>query len=1383
MRVQVFVFFVLFFATADFIVSAQEFDYSIEYLTIDQGLPQNEVTSIIQDKKGFLWFGTRGGLARYDGYNVKVFQYEPGNKNSLSNNSIETLYESSDGKIWVGTKSGGLNCFDPFHQTFQVYQFDPGNANSLSSDRVVSITEDLDGKIWVGTWANGLNRFDQETGKFHRMLEGLHILNLKCDSKGTLWITANNNLYKLERGSQDPVNVGLGLPGYVSLTSIVIDEHNAQLFLSGWEAGLIIYDLKNKKIVKQYVRSAKPSDPIQSNNLYSLFQDNNQNLWMGFWGDGLKVYDTAGTFKKVFVAPHLQGKYNTDYDIVLTIFQDRSDNIWIGTDGGGVCKLNGKNNFFKSYTFKNSGLSSGHVLSMLEDSKGRLWIGTKGGGLNELHEQKIIHHKEIYDAIGDIKVNDIHTLYEDFNGVIWFGSNYGLHKVTRVVNNTLQFETITRDPSRPNSLSDEKVMAILRDRKSRFWVGTQQQGLNRLIDYDENGAPLFKVYKFDPKNPFSLSENRVSCLLEDKAGRIWVGTYKGLHLYKEDIDGFVKICHEPGRKESLSNDIITCITEDKDGNIWAGTAGGLNKISIENDVLGATHFLKKDGLPNDYINSILPDGNGNLWVGSNGGIFKFNTRNGHIHFFNVSDGLQSNAFSENAACKSNSGLMYFGGINGFNVFDPGATLITSPSPLSFISLKIMNREVSPGEYVHDKQILERSFPYTHAITLSHHDKVISIEVSSLDFTLAEKNQYAFKLEGFDEEWYNAQNRRTVTYTNLKAGTYTLFVKSSDVGNVWLGEPLALTITVLPPPWKTWWAYLIYGSIVLAIVFAIRMVVRKQMKLKAELQNAQVIFAKAQLEKLKEKEMSEMKFRFFTNVSHELKTPLTLIISPLEELLTLKEIPRIFREKLLLMHRHSGRLLTLIHQLLDLRKSESGNMRLLVEQRDIVTFVYEVFESFSHLAERRKIEYSFQSDVDHLLLDFDQNKIEMAVTNIISNAFKYTPDGGKICCQVTIEKDKQLNKTFCDISIKDTGRGMPKDALDKIFDLYYQVAVVDSVKISGTGIGLSLVKEIIQLHGGLVTVDSVEGKGSKFTIKMPLKQVSSNGNILNSLIIPEETPVEKIMHHQEMQEAEKPILLIIEDTDELRNYIADLLHDEFQVLQASTGEDGLKCALAKLPDIIISDVMMANMNGFELCQKVKHNEKTSHIPVILLTAKIMPENELSGLDAGADDYIKKPFNPIILIARVRRLLESHKQLKEYYSRKVTLQPTNIEITPYDEKFLQKAMTYIEANLLNPDLCADSLGFELGMSHSTLYRKLKALTGHSINEFVRSIRLKRAAQLLESGEFSISEVASQTGFSEVKYFRTYFKEQFGCLPSEYPKSKSVAINGSSVPEQRP
>jgi ligand-binding sensor domain-containing protein len=612
-------FIVVLFLSPIAVVNSQDSKYSIEYLTIDQGLPQNQVTSIIQDKKGFMWFGTRGGLARYDGYSMKVFQGEPGNMNTLSN--IETLFESVDGKIWIGTKSGGLNCFDPVHETFTQYQFRADDPESISSDAVTAIAETQDGIIWVGTNGNGLNRLDRATGKFHRLLEGRIIVNLACSGDGTLWIPSKADLFKIDKGSDIPVNVGLGLSPDVTLTSAIPDEENGLLFVTGWETGLIIYDVRAKKIIRHEYDLTNSTESKRLNDIYSLFWDKHEKkLWMGYWGEGLKSFHFNQNIQRVFIAPRSGGKYNTDYDIVLKIFGDRSGNIWIGTDGGGVCKLSKRKSFFKSYTFENSGLSSGHVSSMVEDKKGRIWVGTKGGGLNELQGEKVIHHTEVFENIRNSKVNDVHTIYEDFNGDIWFGSNFGLHRIKDVVGNKISFETFTHNASK-NSLSDEKVTAICRDHRGRLWVGTQRYGLNRLIGHDESGLPLFKTYSSDLKNPFSLASDRISVLFEDSKERLWIGTHKGLHLYKEDIDGFIKLYHQAGSNEGLSNDIITCIAEDQEGNIWIGTPAGLNKITFQNEVLKAQYFTRKDGLPNDYINSILMDDTGEFWIGSNGWSF------------------------------------------------------------------------------------------------------------------------------------------------------------------------------------------------------------------------------------------------------------------------------------------------------------------------------------------------------------------------------------------------------------------------------------------------------------------------------------------------------------------------------------------------------------------------------------------------------------------------------------------------------------------------------------------------------------------------------------------------------------------------------------------
>jgi signal transduction histidine kinase/ligand-binding sensor domain-containing protein/DNA-binding response OmpR family regulator len=1348
-------------------IKAQEREYSIDYLTIDSGLPQNEVTSIIQDKEGFLWFGTRGGLARYDGHDMRVFQYEPRNTNSLSNNSIETLFEDSKGNIWIGTKSGGLNRFNPLTESFKTYQSDPNDSTTLSGNRVVAIQEDQFGSIWVGTWKTGLNRLDLQTEKFTRYLSGYSILSVKAAKDGTIWFAGDQHLYKVAPLSKKPERV-TSADKISDITAIAVDEKLNAIWFGGWGMDLLMYDL-NDHATKRITNSSRDKKSVGGTNVYALFRDSSDLLWLGFWGGSLSAMDRDGKFTK-FNLTGPSGKSSSDYDIVLSVFQDRSGIVWAGTDGGGVCKIEHKNAFFQTYSPANSNLNKGHVLGLLEDSNDIVWIGTKSGGVNTLEKGEVTPHPEIFESVKDGDVNLVYTIYEDLHKSIWFGTAAGLFKLTSFKNREVRCKEIALDPS---ETVNRKVMAVHMDSKGRFWVGTQQHGLYMSPNI-RTETPVFKNYRASLTAPYSLSENRISYLFEDAKKRMWIGTYKGLYLYDDRNDRFIGIQHKHGDPHSLSNDIINCINEDASGNIWVGTSGGLNLLSYNDGKLAAKYFTKQDGLPNDYINAILLDEEQHLWISSNAGIFEFNPSNHLIKVFTKQDGLLGNAFSEAAACKGKNGLMYFGGINGVNVFKPAEVPPPDPSPLAFVSLKIMNRAVNPGDTVNDRVILNQAITYTKAITLNHLDKVVSIEVSSMDFTSPEKNQFSFKLDGFDEGWVDAGINKTITYTNLRAGTYTLYARASDVGNIWGDEIISLTIHVLPAPWLRWWAFLGYGVFTLLVTSVVWWEIRKRIQLKNELHAAQVIHAQTQLQQLKEKEISEMKLRFFTNVSHELRTPLTLISSPLEEMLASQNMPGQIREKLALMNRHTNKLLSLINQLLDFRKTESGNMELFIEQTEVVKYVGVIFESFKHVAARRKINYLFQSDLDHLFVEMDRNKIEVAVTNIISNAFKYSSDGSEIICHISIEKNAD-HKIFCLIQVSDTGHGMPKEVLDKIFDLYYQVSVSESMKVTGSGIGLSLVKEVVNAHGGDVSVSSELGKGSVFTIKVPIKQSSGpriisisrdavlDNSVDQSLLLPEEAT--SITHH----ESEKPVLLLVEDTDELRNYLTDYLSNTYVVLSANHAEAALKIALNKIPDLILSDVMMPEMDGFEFCQRIKTNEKTSHIPVILLTAKIMPENELFGLTHGADDYIKKPFVPSILAARINRQLEGRKQLKEYYSKRVTLQPTNIEITSYDEKFLKKAMAFIEANLLNPGFNNEALEKELGMSHSTLYRKLKALTGLSIHEFIRSIRLKRAAQLLESG-VSVSEAGYQTGFSEMKYFRSYFKAQFGCLPSEYLKKRA-------------
>lgn len=1359
-------------------VWAQSQQFTIEYLTIDNGLPQNEVTALLQDQRGFLWVGTRGGLARYDGYTFRVFQYEPGNAQSLYNNSIETLYEDHLGMIWIGTKSGGLNCFDPITEHFSVYQFEPTDSTSLSGNRVVSIAEDAHHRLWVGTWGNGLNCLDRATGRFTRFLPGTKVLALQYDAIGqTLWVSANN-LYRLAADEDAPHYMRLPYD-YFDITDIVVDATTHHLWLCGWEQGLVLYDAQTETVVTNPVQVGMPAFKTP-HNVYSLLQDHAHRLWVGSWGEGLEVVPPASSGqppRHLALAPLDERLYSTDYHIILSMLQDRQQNIWIGTDGGGLCKVSFKKNYFSAITRQNSKLSSNHVLSILEDHAGSVWIGTKGGGLNEWRHHTVIHHREIFQAIPHFDINVVHALHQDAAGTVWFGTDYGLHKITGRQGTALQFATYTPVPQQGNAVTRVKVTAILEDHRHQLWVGTQQNGLKKITGWDAQGQPVYDTYRANPRHPHTLNDDRISVLFQDSHQRLWVGTYKGLHLYDESMNGFFEIHHVPGDPSSLSNDIVNCITEDACGNIWVGTSGGLNRIYFEGHQLRAAYQTRQNGLPSDYINALLPDGE-TLWASTNGGLFQLNPQTGTLLVYGMSDGLPSHAFSEGAAGRSRHGQMYFGGPRGITTFQPDAVRHnTEPFPLVFTSLRVMNHEVMPGDSVNGHVVLHTAITEQPTLSLSYLDKVFSLTVASLDYAYAEKQQYAYQLVGFDDQWTYSGHDRTITYTNLKPGRYQLLIKAGHGVGHWQAQMLSLTIQVLPPPWLTGWACTLYVVGLLAFGFTIYHVATKQRHLQERARLANQRRQHALLERRKDQEVNEVKFRFFTNVSHELRTPLTLIVSPLEEMLARPDVPPVMRDKLLLMHRHTLRLVSLVNQLLELRKAETGAVQLHRSPEDMVTFASNVFASFADYAARKKLDYVFEHAVQQPVVCFDPQKMEMVLANLLSNAIKFTPAGGAVTCILSERVDPARGRQMV-ITITDTGAGLAAEEVEKIFDLYYQVGTTHSANLMGTGIGLSLVKEMVTLHEGVVHVESAPGHGSVFTVTLPAEE---NTNALEaSPSIPAASvgayePSEQWAWEEPLEAngegMEKPLLLVVEDNEELRLYLHDLLLPMYDVILANQGEEGLLLAQYRVPDLIISDVMMPGMDGYALSRQLKMDERTSHIPLILLTARTMPQYELEGLETGADDYIKKPFHMGVLQARIHRLLVSRRRLQAYYSRKVTLQPTEVEITPQDEQFLQKAITLVEDNLLNQALNTQFLASGLYMSDSTLYRKLKALTGQTIQDFIRSIRLKRAAQLLEA-HVSVTEAAYQTGFSDPKYFRTCFKKQFGCTPSAYSRSPRIS-----------
>ncbi|WP_158637292.1 hybrid sensor histidine kinase/response regulator transcription factor [Lacibacter cauensis] len=1335
------------------------------FISITGELVNNEVTSIIQDKNGFIWFGTRGGLQRFDGYEMKLLKNDFGKGSNLLSQSIEVLQNGKQHNIWIGTKSGGLSGYDLETGKISNYPNNNPNSTGFNADYILSILDTDSEKLLIGTW-KGFQYLNKKTGEFTILNSVWKTFDIQPDGKGGYWVATNNGLQHFTSSLVNDVSYNFGINA-VNITSIVNDKASNCLWLGTWNEGLIRFDLSTKAF-KNYRHQKNNETTLSSNNTYRILLDSKGTLWVGTWGGGLNRFNSkTESFEKIHL--EIPGIYTNDNQIILTIQEDPSGLLWIGTDGSGVFKFDLKQKKFFNIGYdnkKNTLSGSTHVLSVYVDPFNKLWLSTKGGG---------IQYSANWSNFTEIKIDDVqipnapNLPYESRSFLqegdyLWVSTNKGLIRILNKGQQTKAHELFIPVPKGTISISAKKTTQIVKDSSGIIWIGTQEGGLSCITGYDKQNKPLFKNYQPAYGVKGALQNERVSCLLVDSKKRLWIGTYKGLHLYQPATDKFQVFTQSNEKKNSISNNTILCLAEDNYGNIWAGTQYGVNKITGYNGKdLTVTSYTTKDGLPSDYIHAVIPDKKGHIWMSTNKGIIRFNQSNNSFAVFDKRDGVQSIVFSENAFCKDAAGRFFFGGVEGLTYFFPDSIQISQfKPPIYFTNLTVNNIPYEFGTGKADSVLLNKPFYKTESITLNHKENIFSVEFAALDYHAPDKNEYMYKLEGFNEDWVYAGNKRLVSFTNLQPGTYKLQVKASNSDKRWNPASHELTIKILPPPWKTWWAYSIYIAIFLFLLWLTRYLGLRQEALKNQL-------TLSKLERQQENKLADFKERLFTNISHEFRTPLTLILGPLDDLLQRKKLDAAVEKSLRLIQKQSKRMLRMVNQLLDYQKAEAGSLKLSLQPGEMISFCHGICILFNDEADRRNITYTFTSQEKYLSFNFDHNKLEIIVFNILSNAFKFTPNGGSI----TVSVKKKENRS-CEISVQDSGRGIPPNEIDRIFDRFYRGRAEDATTISGTGIGLSFVKELTELHGGTITAKSDGVNGSLFTVTLPALTVAES--LLNIPTEPLNHNAENIEQHlnsdimqdeQEQISQEQPIILVVEDEADMLQYIYEILSPSFKVVTATNGREGIEKAVETIPDLIVSDVMMPEVDGLELCRKLKSDKDTSHIPIILLTALSDMEHHVQGIREGADVYLPKPFNSQLLLVHIQNLINSRNTLKELYAKRILLGTGNFEIKTFEEEFLAKLMKLVEENISNSNFNNDDLANLMFMSRSTFYRKLKAVTGMSGNEFIRTARLNYAAKLLESGKYSVTEAAYEAGFNDIKYFRKRFQEQFSVSPSEYKK----------------
>lgn len=1290
---------------------------------MESGLPGNCVYTVRQTRDGFLWIGTRDGLVRFDGLNFQL--YSGREAPQLESNQIRALCEDRDGSLWIGTDTGGL------------VRYKDGEFTRFSDrqtiSKISSIEEDRWGNIWIGSFTGGLTRLENGTFTTYTTAEGLpgnQVVSIYKDTGGDLWVTTASGIVNMRE------------PGVF------------QVYVSPEE-------------LPYYITAS----------LYNLEAGD---FWIGTGANGL-FRGKGHQYKNYGSASGLP------HPIVTYLYQDRQDTLWIGTDGGGLTRLSHGE---MSTLAGGRELDCGSVSTIYEDREGSLWVGTLDCGLYQLRDTNFI----TYTTHDGLLHDSANCSYSDLSGDLWVGTNDGLNMLTLKegeAGKTATFSTIgakrlnapvtsilekspgnyligtweglyflkegrSSNLTRQNGLSDNRVKCLCMDKQGNTWIGTQN-GLNRL-----SRDKTINIYTTE----HGLPGNIVNFIYQSRNGVLLAGTANGLVSFKNgEIVPFSPIA-------GLEKFHFRCIYEEPGGVLWFGTHSGL----IRSDGEKSTLYNLSSGLTGNYIYTILEDQNGYLWLGGRNGVSRVRKKELdefaegkitriHPHSYNEKDGMLSR-WCTGPAGETPDGRFWFPTSRGVASIDPNKSVVNTVSPPLMIGKIIVD-----GEQVQVKPFKDSILEINPGI------KRLEFYYTAVSFINPADIRFKLLLEGYDRNWVDMGASRSTTYTGLSPGNYTFKLMARNPPGVWEEKGISLSLYLKPYYYQTTWFYIFAVIfILLMVVFFHKLRVRRlkvrQRELKEMVESRTMQLAE-QSEKLKE--VDRVKSRFFANISHEFRTPLTLIIGPLEEKLA-KCRDEEDKHQLNLMLRNSRRLLTLINQLLDLSKFDSGKMELKAVRQDIIPFLKGLLFSFDSMVRLRELALKFHAVEEEIHIYFDASKLENAILNLLINAIKFTPPGGEIT--LSLKTARKPYPGYLDISVRDTGIGIPAGELGHIFDRFHQ----GEHNHRGTGIGLALAKEMVTLHHGEITARSQKGKGSEFIIRLPLGNKHLKTDEMSQLppgqpepvnkqetILPE--PVSKVeaVKSESKKGDNRDIILVVEDNADVRDYIRGPLLAGYRVVEAVDGEEGVQKAKEIIPDLIISDIMMPGIDGTQLCRELKSHIDTSHIPIILLTARAGEEHVVEGLETGADDYITKPFNTKILLARIENLIRQRLRLQESMRQRMSLQPVTVSLSKVDEEFVKELQEAIEKNISDSQLNVKKLGEILYMSHTSLYRKIQALTGESPVEFIRSYRLKRAAEMIRSGSGSVTEISEEVGFSSPAYFSRRFKEKFNQSPSEYKSAK--------------
>lgn len=1322
--------------------------YSISQLGVGEGLSSNHVVSIAQDKKGFLWFATEEGLNKFDGTRfISYYKEETSGKPGLTGNELNCLLDDPEKPIlWIGTQRAGLNAYNYDDHTFTAYKHDDNNPDGLITDDITQISPAADGNLWIGTYWKGIDYFDKSTGKFTHY------------NTGNVPGLGSNHIWSLADGGNDLLYIGHVWEG---LSILSVKDQSAQNFrhdpkdpnsLPGNEVNCVYRD-KNGNVWVGTNRGLALFNPEANN--FITFNDKNRSLsrrvhdikqmhdnklWIAMEFGGIAILDlsqhlyrTSDSYQFQFIKEG-DDEYGLSNSSIRCLFQDSFNNIWAGTWGGGINFVRLEPPLFSSYRYSpfpsmDNSLTNKTASSVCIDRNGDLWIGTDGNGINRFSNGKRV---SVYNETSKhLNANSVQASFCDSKGGLWFGLFYG-----GIVFYDPQKQQFKKIKLQDNNRTD--IRSFFEDRQGCIWVGTSE-GIY-LMDRDTQTV----------KEHYNRENNLVRCVLKDAQGQVWVGFFGGgLGLYDSGLN-LIKLFNVDA---NFPSNTVNALFEDSKQRLWVATGEGLVCFPSPTEQT-YTVYQRESGLNNTHIQAIAEDKEGNIWVSTNKGISCLVNSQDTFYNYDSRDNLPLGSFCRGCVTTDQDGNLYFGSINGLCYFNPENVLQERISPPAFINNIEILGSISNAKN-DQNSILPNGQKY---IKLAYKQNSFSINFNVQNYALVNLVEYAYMLKGLDNSWYTVTTPNNVTFRNLPPGKYQFQVRARIHNQQWSDQITSLEIRITPPFWLTWWAKTFYvllsGTVLFAIFYAYKKRLDAETLYKIEKQNHE-----------HEQELNDERMRFFTNITHELRTPLTLIVGPLEDLQKSDTLSTKDAQKISVIHQSALRLLNLINQILEFRKTETRNKKLNVRRSNIVPLIHEVGLKYKELNPKNEVSIQLDIKEENILMYYDKEVILTILDNLISNAIKYTEKG---TITIGVERTESNGIHHTDIRVSDTGYGIKPEALPHIFDRYYQEG--GKHQASGTGIGLALVKNLVTLHEGEISVVSTPNEGSNFCVSLLTDNSYPNALHNDS---PEEMPAEETPEKEEENPADdRPILLIVEDNPDIRHYIVESLGEYFDIRTADNGKRGKEIALKEIPDIIVSDIMMPVMDGNEMCRDLKKDVRTSHIPIILLTAKDSLHDKEEGYAMGADSYLTKPFSASLLHSRIDNLIENRKKLAEHFHAKADGSSDKSarvmeSLNKIDNDFILKINELIEARLSSDKIDISYLSDKMCMSSSTLYRKMKALTGLSTNEYVRKMKMKHAEQFLLEGKYTISEIAFKVGINNLFYFRQCFKEEFGCIPSEYLK----------------